>query len=51
MERRGEEVHIDVDEARGASTPHILRYILLFSLMLAIVALSITWITGAISAG
>ncbi len=49
MERRGDEVHVDADEVRGASTPHIVRYVLLFSLILAIVALSITWMTGALA--
>lgn len=51
MERRGDEVHIDTDEARGASTPHIVRYVLLFSTLLAIIALSIVWITGALTNG
>jgi len=51
MERRGEEVHVETDEARGGSTPHIVRYVLLFSLFLAIVALSLTWITGALAVG
>ena len=51
MERQGDEVHVETDEARGGSTPHIVRYVLLFSLFLAIVALSLTWIAGALSAG
>ena len=54
MERRTqdgkEEIHIDTDEVRGGSTPHIVRYVLGFSLLLTIIALSITWITGAIVA-
>lgn len=49
MEKRGEEVHLDVEEARAGSTPHVLRYILMFSLALAIVALSAIWITGALT--
>lgn len=49
METRGEEVHIDTDEARSGSTPHIVRYVLLISLTLAIVALSAIWITGALT--
>lgn len=49
MERQGEEVHIETDEARGASTPHIARYVLAISLFLAIAALSLIWITGALT--
>lgn len=49
MEKRGEEVHLDVENARAGSTLHVLRYILMFSLALAIVALSAIWITGALT--
>lgn len=49
MEKRGNEVHIPTDEARGGSTPHIVRYVLVISLLLAIAFLSITWITGALA--
>jgi hypothetical protein len=51
MERRGDEIHVETDEARGASTPHIVRYVLVISLLLAIGALSAIWITGALSSG
>lgn len=51
MHKEGDEVHIDEDEARGGSTPHIVRYVLGISLALAIVALSAIWITGALSQG
>lgn len=47
MERHGEEVHVETDEARGGSTPHIVRWILGVSLFLAIVLLSAAWMTGA----
>lgn len=50
MERHGEEVHVTTAEARGGSTPHIVRYVLLFSLVLAILALSAIWIIGAVTA-
>jgi hypothetical protein len=50
MERHGEEVHIATDEARGANTPHIVRYILLISLVLAIVVLSTIWMIRAANA-
>jgi len=49
MQRIGEEVHIDEDEARSGSTPHIVRYVLGISLALAIVALSAIWITGSLT--
>lgn len=47
MQRQGDEVHIDTDEARGGSTPHIGRYVLAIGLVLAVIALSTIWITGA----
>lgn len=49
MENRPQEIHIGKDEARGGSTPHIVRYVLLVSLALAIIALSAIWITGALA--
>lgn len=47
MERQGEEVHVTTDEARGGDTPNIVRYVLLIGLVLAIIALSVVWMTGA----
>jgi hypothetical protein len=47
MEKIGDEVHLNTQEARGGDTPHIVRYVLLISLVLAILALSVIWITGA----
>ena len=41
--------HISTDDARGGSTPHIVRYVLGFSLFLAIAAMSATWIIPALS--
>ncbi len=49
MERQGDEIHITTDEARGGSTPHIVRYVLGISLFLAIAGLSAVWITGALN--
>ncbi len=34
----GQEQHIDTTEARGGSTPHMTRYILVWGLLLVIVA-------------
>jgi len=47
METRGNEVHLDKEEARSGSTPGVVRYVLLISIALAIIALSAIWITGA----
>ena len=49
MRRLGEEVHLDADEARAGDTPHIVRYVLMIGLFLAIVAMSVIWISGAVS--
>jgi len=49
MERQGDEVHITTEEARGASTPHVMRYVLAFSLAIAILVLSAIWIIGAVT--
>lgn len=49
MHREGEEIHVDAEEARGASTPGVMRYVLGISLILAIVALSLVWIIPAVS--
>ena len=49
MERHGEEVHVSTVEARGGSTPHVVRYMLTIGLILAIVALSAIWISGALN--
>ena len=47
MERQGPEVHITTDEARGGQGLNVVRWVLAISLLLAIVALSAIWITGA----
>lgn len=49
MQRFGDEVHLDDDEARGGSTPQIVRYVLLISLALAVLAMSTVWIVRALS--
>ncbi|MGD9810821.1 MAG: hypothetical protein AB7U35_05725 [Sphingobium sp.] len=49
MYKLGDEVHLDADEARSAETHHVVRYVLAVSLFLAIVTLSVVWITGALS--
>jgi len=47
MERQGDEVHFETDEARGASSPNIMRWVLGISLFAAIALLSVIWISGA----
>ncbi|GGD30375.1 hypothetical protein [Croceicoccus pelagius] len=50
MERHGDEVDVSTTEARAGSTPHIVRYVLIISLVLAAAAMTIVWITGAATA-
>ena len=40
-------IHRTAEQARGGSTPNIMRWVLCFSLLAAIVALSSIWIFGA----
>ena len=47
MIRHGEEVEMNSEEASGGQKRGIVRYVLLISTALAIIALSIIWITGA----
>ena len=51
MQQHGDETHFETDEARGASSPNIVRWILAISLFAAIALLSIIWITGAVTQG
>ena len=44
---QGEQIHLDGDEARGGSTPNVVRYVLLTSLGLAVLAMSAVWISRA----
>ena len=47
MQRQGDETHFETDEARGASSPNIVRWVLGISLFAAIALLSAIWIFGA----
>jgi hypothetical protein len=51
MHLEGEEIHVSTDEARGGSTPGVMRYVLVISLLLAIGVMSLVWITGALKSG
>lgn len=48
MEHRGEETHISTEEARSGQGLNVVRWILAISLFLAIAALTIIWVTGAV---
>lgn len=45
------ETHIDDDDARAGATPGVMRYVLGISLLLAIIAMTIAWVTGALTQG
>jgi hypothetical protein len=47
MQTQGDEVHVDVDEARAGSTPNVTRWVLTFGLIGAIVLLTAIWVIGA----
>jgi hypothetical protein len=49
MDRDGDEVHLSEEEASGASKPHVVRYVLGVSLLLAVVLMSAVWIIGSIT--
>lgn len=49
MERQGDEIHVNTEEASGGAQLGIVRYVLAISLLLAILALSAIWITGALT--
>jgi hypothetical protein len=47
MPTTGDEVHVDADRARAASTPNVVRWVLIISLVAAIVLLTAIWVIGA----
>lgn len=49
MERHGDEVDVTTTEARAGRTPHVVRYVLIISLVLAAVVMTLVWVTGALS--
>ncbi len=48
MHKEGEEIHVETDEVRGGSSSGVVRWVLLIGLVVAIILLSITWMTGAV---
>lgn len=49
MRIEGDRVEMNEVEASGGERPRIVRYVLLFSLLLAITGLSTVWIFGALT--
>ncbi len=49
MHKEGESVHLSEEEASGGSKDGVLRWVLIIGTLLAIIALSTIWITGAVS--
>ncbi|MDE2435359.1 MAG: hypothetical protein KGM49_03770 [Sphingomonadales bacterium] len=49
MHREGEEIHISTEEARSGRRGNHVITVLIVSLGLAIAAMSIAWITGALT--
>jgi hypothetical protein len=49
MHTDGNQVHVSEEEASGGSKEGVVRWVLIFGLILAIGALSLIWITGALS--
>ena len=47
MDRDGDEVHLSETEAAGGVKTHGVRYVLGFSLLLIVVAMSAVWIIGS----
>ncbi len=48
MERQGEEVHLNETESTAATKSTGLRYVLGFSLLLIVIAMSLIWILGSV---
>jgi hypothetical protein len=49
MNRDGDDLHLTECEASGGEQPHIVRWVLAISLVLAIALLSAIWIIGALT--
>jgi hypothetical protein len=49
MERDGDNLQLNTEEASGGVTQHGVRYVLAISLALAIILLSLAWIIPAMS--
>jgi len=48
MHKEGDEIHVSEEEASGGMQPHVMRYVLGFSLVLIVIAMSAVWIIPAL---
>jgi hypothetical protein len=48
VKKNGDEIEVSTEEASGGVTNHGVRYVLLFSMLLATSLLTIMWVTGAV---
>ncbi|WP_265569636.1 hypothetical protein [Sphingomicrobium nitratireducens] len=48
MEKIGDEVHLNEEEATGGSKPHVMRWVLGVSLVLIVIAMSLVWLIPSI---
>jgi len=51
MDDNNKEIHIEDDDARAGATPGVMRYVLGFSLLLAIIAMTLVWIIPSLYEG
>jgi len=49
MTSNGDKVRVDAEDARAGQTRHMVRYVLGVSLFLAILAMTIAWVAGALA--
>lgn len=47
MHTEGDEVHVDDTEASGGSKEGVVRWVLVIGTLMAIIVLSLIWMTGA----
>ena len=48
MERKGDEIHLNETEATGGTKAQGVRYVLGFSLLMVVIAMSAIWILGSV---
>ncbi|HQS70219.1 MULTISPECIES: hypothetical protein [unclassified Novosphingobium] len=48
MEKHGNQTHVTTEDARGGETSNVMRWVLAVGLFLAIGALTVIWVTGAL---
>lgn len=48
MEKHSNQTHVSTEDARAGETSNVMRWVLAAGLFLAIAALTIIWVTGAL---